>query len=110
MDLALFFKVANSYQYDANGSRTSDNATSYTYDVRGRLVQAGGASYTINSLGQRIAKQFAGQTTVYHYDQGGHLIAESDEQGNFKREYVYLQPSSTSTPSYAMCTATIWAR
>jgi len=62
---------ANSYQYDANGSRTSDNATSYTYDVRGRLVQAGGASYIVNSLGQRIAKQYGGQTAVYHYDQGG---------------------------------------
>ncbi|HEY9101746.1 RHS repeat-associated core domain-containing protein, partial [Chitinimonas sp.] len=83
--------TANSYQYDANGSRTSDNATSYTYDVRGRLVQAGGASYIVNSLGQRIAKQYGGQTTVYHYDQGGRLIAESDAQGNLKREYLYLQ-------------------
>ncbi|HEY9101687.1 MAG TPA: hypothetical protein VIM95_06355 [Chitinimonas sp.] len=46
---------ANSYQYDATVGRSADNA----------------ASYTINSLCRRIAKQYGGQTAVYHYDQGG---------------------------------------
>jgi YD repeat-containing protein len=32
----------------------------------------------------------SGLTTVYHYDSAGHLIAESDAQGNVQTEYIYL--------------------
>ncbi|WP_179958316.1 RHS repeat-associated core domain-containing protein [Chitinimonas arctica] len=78
------------YQYDANGSRTSDTKQSYIYNARGRLIAAAGAQYVVNALGQRIVKTYQGQTTVYHYDMQGHLIAESDQLGNTKREYVYL--------------------
>ncbi|QDQ27872.1 RHS repeat protein [Chitinimonas arctica] len=78
------------YRYDANGSRTSDTKQNYTYNARGRLIAAAGAQYVVNALGQRIVKTYQGQTTVYHYDMQGHLIAESDQLGNTKREYVYL--------------------
>ncbi|QDQ27050.1 RHS repeat protein [Chitinimonas arctica] len=78
------------YGYDANGSRTSDTKQNYTYNARGRLIAAAGAQYVVNALGQRIIKTYQGQTTVYHYDMQGHLIAESDQLGNTKREYVYL--------------------
>lgn len=40
-------------------------------------------------LGQRVQKTTF-QTTVYHYDAAGHLIAESGEAGQPLREYVYL--------------------
>ncbi|QDQ26691.1 RHS repeat protein [Chitinimonas arctica] len=78
------------YRYDNNGSRISDSMQSYIYNARGRLIAAAGAQYVVNALGQRIVKTYQGQTTVYHYDMQGHLIAESDQLGNAKREYVYL--------------------
>ena len=31
--------------------------------------------------------------THFHYDRGGHLIAESDGSGNVQREYVFLDPT-----------------
>ncbi|MGQ5522387.1 RHS repeat-associated core domain-containing protein [Chitinimonas sp. PSY-7] len=77
------------YQYDANGSRTSGNG-SYSYDARGRLIEASGAQFTINGLGERVAKTYQGTTTLFHYDQWGRLIAESDQTGKFKREYLYF--------------------
>ncbi|MGQ5522014.1 RHS repeat-associated core domain-containing protein [Chitinimonas sp. PSY-7] len=77
------------YQYDANGSRTSGNG-SYSYDARGRLVEASGAQFTLNALGERVAKTFQGTTMVFHYNQWGQLVAESDQQGVVKREYIYL--------------------
>ncbi|QDQ25685.1 RHS repeat protein [Chitinimonas arctica] len=78
------------YQYDANGSRLSDSKQSYTYNARGRLIAAAGAQYVVNALGQRIVKTYQGQTTLYHYDRQGHLVAETDDKGNTRREYIYL--------------------
>ncbi|MGQ5524151.1 RHS repeat domain-containing protein [Chitinimonas sp. PSY-7] len=77
------------FQYDANGSRTSGSG-SYTYDARGRLIEASGAQYTVNANSERVAKTFQGTTTVFHYNQWGQLIAESDQLGVTKREYIYL--------------------
>ncbi|GAB3254666.1 RHS repeat-associated core domain-containing protein [Chitinimonas naiadis] len=78
------------YSYDANGSRTADNRGTYLYDARGRLIQAGGASYTLNTQGQRTGKTYQGQTTLYHYDAAGHLVAETDNEGHTRKEYIYL--------------------
>jgi hypothetical protein len=46
--------------------------------------------YKINALGQRIQKIAPTETTHYHYDGGGQLIGESNDQGQFQKEYVYL--------------------
>ncbi|QNM96747.1 RHS repeat-associated core domain-containing protein [Chitinimonas koreensis] len=81
---------AGVYQYDANGNRVTDSRQSYRYDVRGRLIEAGGAQYTVNAFGERVIKTYQGQTTLYHYDQWGRLLAETDAQGATRREYVYL--------------------
>ncbi|TSJ82503.1 RHS repeat domain-containing protein, partial [Chitinimonas sp. BJB300] len=77
------------FQYDANGSRISGDGN-YTYDARGRLVEASGAQFTLNALGERVAKTYQGTTTVFHYDQNGRLLAESNQLGVTKREYIYL--------------------
>ncbi|QNM95496.1 RHS repeat domain-containing protein [Chitinimonas koreensis] len=81
---------ATAYQYDANGSRVTDSRQSYRYDARGRLVSAGGAEYAVDARGRRLAKTWQGVTTLYHYDQWGRLLAETDTQGTTRREYVYL--------------------
>src|SRR5689334_12437005 len=82
------------YTYDANGSTTADGTVAYTYDTRGRLTQTVASSvttdYKVNALGQRIRKTDSLTDTVYHYDMGGKLIAETDASGTLQREYIYL--------------------
>jgi len=81
---------------DDNGSITSRGDGTFKYDARGRLVSFEGVNgltkYTINGLGQRVSKVTPTATTVFHYDAGGKLIAESTtESGTTKtQEYVYL--------------------
>jgi YD repeat-containing protein len=81
---------------DANGSTTSNTRNQFAYDARGRMVSAttsiGQVTYRINALGQRVEKITPLETTVFHYDSGGKLIAESTTSGGTTRsqEYVYL--------------------
>ena len=48
------------------------------------------ATYTYNGIGQRIKKVAGGPTRIFHYDQMGHLIAETGQNGQMISEYVYL--------------------
>ncbi|MES2299995.1 MAG: hypothetical protein V4582_23355 [Pseudomonadota bacterium] len=85
---------------DANGSITNNTRNQFSYDVRGRMVSAstsiGLVTYRINALGQRVQKKTPLETTVFHYDGGGKLIAESTTSasasgaGTTTQEYVYL--------------------
>jgi len=85
---------ARSFVFDPNGSTTDDGEKQFAYDARGRLVQTvtaqGAVTYQVNALGQRVRKMSALGDTVFHYDSGDRLIAESDSAGNLKREYIYL--------------------
>lgn len=82
--------------YDANGSLTGDGTNQYAYDTRGRLTQtvttAGATTYQVNALGQRVRKTNGtnGTDVLYHYDQAGQLLAESNASGTIVREYVWL--------------------
>ncbi len=81
---------------DVNGSITHNGAASFNYDARGRMISANTAiglvQYTINALGQRVRKVTPTETTVFHYDYSGKLIAESILAGGKvkKTEHVYL--------------------
>ncbi|MES2296809.1 MAG: hypothetical protein V4582_07180 [Pseudomonadota bacterium] len=85
---------------DANGSITNNTRNQFSYDARGRIVSAltsiGLVTYRINALGQRVQKKTPLETTVFHYDGGGKLIAESttsasaSSAGTSIQEYVYL--------------------
>ena len=46
-------------------------------------------SYVYNALRQRTRKTVGTTTTVFHYDTGGHLIAETKSTGQLIRAYVY---------------------
>ena len=85
---------ARSFAFDPNGSTIDDGEKQFAYDARGRLVQTltaqGAVAYQVNALGQRVRKTSALGDTVFHYDTGGRLIAESNSAGNLKREYIYL--------------------
>ena len=60
----------DTYTYDANGNRTSDNAT---YDDQDRLVRRGTSTYQFAAGGELSAKTVSGQQTVYEYDAFGSL-------------------------------------
>lgn len=81
---------------DPNGSITGNGANQFTYDARGRMISADTASgpvqYQINGMGQRVQKITPTQSTVFHYDTGGKLIAETiaGSGGPSIIDYVYL--------------------
>jgi RHS repeat-associated protein len=98
------------FNYDANGSITSDGTNAYTYNPLGRLVQAqatGASAYTYkyNGLGQRVEKinnsvlidkQFA-------YDERGHQVGQYSGLNILEQETVYLDdtPIAVLTPTSA---------
>ena len=82
------------YTYDANGNITGIGDKVFTYNQNNRLISVEENSnilgeYVYNGLGQRMVKTANGVTTVFHYDFDGHIIGESDENGNFVYEYLY---------------------
>jgi YD repeat-containing protein len=86
--------ATRTYDFDPNGSTTSDGINQYLYGTRGRMVQSTGAlgatTYQVNALGQRIRKTNTTDDRVFLYDTRGRLIAETDPGGRLKREYLYL--------------------
>ena len=95
--------------YDASGNTLTKGDLTFTYNQVGRLATASNAgmnaSYVYNAQGQRVKKTIAisssegttSVTTLYHYDQGGQLIAETDGQGNILKEYLYLDGMRIAT-------------
>ena len=79
---------------DASGNTLSDGVYTYAYNQDGHLSQvlSGGnviATYTYNHQRQRTRKVTAQGTIVYHYDQAGHLIAETTSSGAPIKDYVW---------------------
>ncbi len=81
---------STTFTYDANGSNTSDGTNIYGYDSGGRLVTANGASYTHNGFGQRARKEVSGVSTLFVYDEAGHLLGEYQGNGTPIQEIVWL--------------------
>ena len=92
------------YTYQAQSNRlvlleTDDSALpvldrSFIYNDANRLTQVldsgqPSAAYTVNASGQRTRKVSNGNTTIYHYDQQGQLIAETQADGTLIREYLW---------------------
>lgn len=89
------------YSYDANGNITGIGNKILIYNQNNRLirVEENGdilGEYTYNGLGQRVIKEADGITTVFHYDFNGNIIAESDLDGNFTKEYLYRGKSRSA--------------
>jgi RHS repeat-associated protein len=92
--------ITRSFSYTANGNVSGDNRGTITNLVFGygdrnryKTLTAGStplASYSYNALGERLTKTVSSTTTVYHYDQKHHLIAESQSNATLIREYVWL--------------------
>jgi RHS repeat-associated protein len=86
--------LSRSYGYDAAGNATADGTGIFGYDGAGRLTSASkgstSASYSHNALGQRVRKTVNGTSTIFSYDESGHLLGEYQASGALNREYVWL--------------------
>ena len=78
------------YLYDAAGNILSVAGNTFVYSDRGRLITANGTQYLVNGLGQRVKKSVPSNTTLFAYDEAGHLIGEYGASGTVIRETVYL--------------------
>jgi RHS repeat-associated protein len=101
------------YTYDANGNRLTETSTAssdglgsvstLTYNQAGRLATVSTAQqpltqYTYDAHGQRVIKVGSSTgTTIYQYDRSGHLLEETDGQGNAQVDYVYLYGRPVAT-------------
>jgi RHS repeat-associated protein len=100
---------ARSFSYDANGSMTGNGSQQFVYNSLGRLHQVitalGTYQYRINGLGQRVMKiPPTGNRTIFHYDENGRLLSETDGLGVVVKEFIWhgatpvavvLPPTST---------------
>ena len=125
----------DNYNYDPQSHRllgvTGPNVSSRGYDNAGNTTQLDGwtlaygdhnrlqeitqgttplASYTHNGQGQRVIKTANGATTIFHYDQAGQLLAETDASGQVSREYIHLngQPLALITANSPPPTVTVY--
>jgi len=83
------------YTFDNNGNTTAEAARTFTYNDNQRLIRVVDAGvtkgeYTYNGNGQRVKKVANSVTTIFHYDQAGQIIGESNSAGSITTEYVYL--------------------
>lgn len=98
------------FLYNPNGCITGIDARTFDYNLDNRLVKVSEgltvlAEYAYNYKGQRVSKTVNANTTVFHYDIQGNLIAETDTAGNIIREYIYL----STTPVAMIVNSTISA-
>jgi YD repeat-containing protein len=88
-----------SYTYNTDGDATYTNDAGLEFDLQydrlHRLVSFnnhGGASiaqFSYDGDGMRVVKTSAERTVVYHYDAGGRVISETDNNGNLIEDLVY---------------------
>ena len=86
------------------GSRLERATATYGYDHAGRRTTAtiNGQSwqYAYNGLGQRVRKSGPAGTTLYAYDEAGHLTGEYDGSGQLIQETVWLGDEPVATLRY----------
>jgi RHS repeat-associated protein len=76
--------------YDANGNTQSKNSNTFSYDDMNRMTQANGITYGYNGKGERVRKTNGASITLYHYDETGNLLLETDGAGATVVEYLWL--------------------
>jgi YD repeat-containing protein len=82
---------SGSITLDNAGNTLSDATRSYTYNNAGQVSTVAGAGYSYNAQRLRSRKIIGSQGTVYHYDQSGNLIAETNLAGKMQRAYVWAE-------------------
>ncbi|GFE81307.1 hypothetical protein GCM10011487_33070 [Steroidobacter agaridevorans] len=86
------------YGYDDAGNTTSFTGISFTYNNRGRMSSSTKngvtTNYVYNALGQLVKK--AG-STLYYYDDAGHVLGIYDGSGALTEEIVWLGDTPIAT-------------
>jgi len=86
--------VTSNFTYDLNGSVLSDGLKTFAYDRFGQLSSAvsgaNTASYQYNAQHQRVSKTVGTVTTLYTYDESGHLMGEYKANGTPITENVWM--------------------
>lgn len=83
------------FTYDNDGNLTAGTSP-YQYDAEDRITQFnngpsnGGANYVYDANGRRIEKATSTGQVHYFYDENGHVIVETDQNGNWTKDYVYM--------------------
>jgi len=88
------------FSYDANGnsivSTNQYGANSYQFDAENRITQFGngpaygGDNYIYDANGRRIEKITSTGQVHYFYNEDGHVVVETDQNGNWVKGYVYM--------------------
>jgi RHS repeat-associated protein len=68
---------------------TSDGAMTWVYAGNNRPSSAGSTTFLLNALGQRV-KKVGASTTLFAYDEAGHLWGEYDSTGALIKEHIWL--------------------
>jgi len=104
--------LARTYSYDAAGNTLSDGSHTFTYNDAGRVASVTGTSgavaYLYNALGQRIQKATSASTTLFLYDEAGHLIGEYDGTGAALQEIVWLGDTPVASVRIGDCGVSIF--
>ena len=84
--------LSHTYDYNAAGMVITNGSNTFAYNNRGRMMSttAGSTNYLYNALGQLMKKSGSGGTTLYVYDESGHLLGEYDGTGNLMQETIWL--------------------
>ena len=89
---------AGTYSYHGNGDlkRITESGITYdlVYDSLGNLIDfsSGGAplaEFGYDGDGMRVKKIASDKTIIYHYDQAGRVISETDDNGGMVADYIY---------------------
>jgi len=77
------------------------------YNQNNRLIRVTEGAVTLgeyayDAFGRRVKKTASGETTVYHYDIAGNLIAETTEGGATSRDVVYLNGERVAMKLYGL--------
>jgi RHS repeat-associated protein len=93
--------MARTFAYDQAGNTLSNGASTFTYNGAGRLNSATqgttASTFAVNALGQRVSKASASGTTLFGYDEAGHLIGEYNAIGGLIEETVWLGDTPVAT-------------
>lgn len=89
-------KITNTgFGYDSDGNLTNGTLP-YQYDAEDRLTQFnngpsnGGANYVYDANGRRVEKVTSTGQVHYFYDENGSVAVETDQNGNWTKDYVYM--------------------
>jgi RHS repeat-associated protein len=98
----------SSVTLDVEGRTTAVPSYSYAYNASGRLQTVNQGStevgrYAHDASGLRRTKIAGGQATVYHFDESGHLLAETTAGGAVLRVYAWAD----ATPLAQLASGTL---